>query len=178
MSAEETIRIIIEKESIANIVEIIFEMDLSKQEILLNSIISLNPFEIFVNDIHKKHSINAGKKITIPAIIPKAPTPDFKSFIHPSTVLRESLIIPPIIGTQLFKASFKAFLDRQSPEEATICSRVNILKNAAELNSKIFLKILCTALHKKSNFRLQEKDEIKEIPKRTLINGIIKFSER
>ena len=143
----------------------------------MNSKTSLKHLEIPVNDIHKKHSINAGKKITIPARIPKAPTPDLSSFIHPVTVLKESLIIPPTMGTHPLIANFNALEYKLSPEEATTCCNVNMPIKVAELNSRMVLKNLWTVEHIAFNLILEEKDAIKDIPKSMFIKGIMKFSD-
>ena len=106
---EDTIRITKEKIRIAIIVDITLDTDFSKEEILSSLSVSLIPVEIARNAIQRLHSINTGRNIIPPAIIPNAPVPALRSFMHPCTVLKASLSIPPTIGTHPFKVSFKAF---------------------------------------------------------------------
>ena len=113
----------------------------------------------------------------IPARSPKAPTPDLSNFMHPATVPKESLIIPPTIGTQPLIANFNAFEYRLSPEEATTCCKVNIPMKVAELNSKIVLSNLWTVEQIEFNRIFDEKEAIKDIPKSIFIKGIMKFSD-
>ena len=103
----------------AIITDITSEMDLSKQEILFSSKTVPIHLDKLRKNIHKIHSAITGKNITSEAIIPNAPIPDFNKFKHPLTVPNASLIIPPTMGTQPFKANLSALVPILSADEET-----------------------------------------------------------
>lgn len=131
---EDEIIIMAAQIKIAIRVLIISAVPLKSKDGFTNVNVSLKNSHTFRNNIHIMHSVMIGIKTNRPAIIPNAPTPDFKSFRHPPTVIKASLTALPTIGIHVSINILAPITPILSAEEATIFWSVSIPTNMVDMN--------------------------------------------
>lgn len=84
---------------------------------------------------------------------------------------KESLSVPPTMGTQLSIANFKAFIPKLSAECVTKFWSARMLVKMYDINFKSVFKNLQMVLQRLSKLRFDEIEEMIDIPKSAFIKG-------